>query len=1203
VITGPLPARGDAAKGVGGRVVIMSVRKDLVEIEKADDEVAPVKEEACKCTGGPSAAVPMGSNNVQYPQSYGDYCSTWSPRDPAAAAAQEGAEAELTYLGDGFAYNSVSKMRVYVYNDVDPTKQTVGEPVVLPEGVSIPDFPGEEGTSFPPDGSTWCYVAADCSVAKSDGWGTWASCDAAAANPADCFVAYCNAHADLKTAFCGGAECGPGAAARCEQHWDEFGHKEDRQANPVECKAAPATAWDNTPPVAYPEATVCPLTYYAGSAPGLTMLTFKYDATAKDSCVGKADHNDCHDPSSFGGANLGMVSNLDMNGTMVKLQRAYNPEAKDTCVFHEGAMATFCKATVGEYGQVTDLGYIFATEASGTVPLKAYWDSTEEDSCASTNEESCAGVIEGTIGYAFDEVAADAWGECGVQSREERKWVVTLVTKMDAAPDATSPATEKVPWIAMKQGVFTTSDGKMIQAGVARVPADEEYHPIKFFQSFPSAPAVFVSNLDPVDVVRLKGETEAEFTASANAGFADIETAGACAWKGEGHTIVGEGEGNARCQPSLDEQGCNAATGKYTVPESYRHHWRAPACWNECAWGACWSVCTLWDVDHWDDRTRNVEKTEENICVYNLRVIGKCRGVTPLDWGSCKKYVSSEDECVAHPECVWETVESDHHHPLVEVHWLAVEKTEGGVLGAYPFLAGDTSVGEETSVSFDAGFTQVPLVYGSASGEAKADVRVTGKDIGNFSMIVQGADAEEKVSYLVYNGQSSVGTAFKAVADKLISYAYEVADFGECEDDGSGVSGKKTRTVDCKRSDDETVDDHYCSGSRPHENEACTLERFYVLAERGGLCLGPDDVVPPPWKKNGVAKKELAAKVEKCDGDKNKFKIASGQNGGFKLINAATGMCYCQQASDKARMYFKEDCSSADCELEQFDRAEDGTFMAAPVGRTGCIRTNRRRTQPGPIEINPLHIADSQSNCGKNGARFALVKEGTMEISQYTHAKVCEGDCYLCYCNKYPDLQNAFCGGGECTADHSNACKSHWENHGKGEGRYPNPETCTNVGFKGWYEDKTGGMLHDGHRLDGDFPSTVAGMKGVGSLEEFTVDFTLASPGPIQAVTVGFNFMKKWQVKKPKQLMVQCSSDGGATFGNSAIFKGSDIEVKPNAFYTDKDGGRYVLTFMVLDICGEDTDSFRLTVKPQAGSSEKKALIDEVSAFAPFVFS
>ena len=41
----------------------------------------------------------------------------------------------------------------------------------------------------------------------------------------------------------------------------------------------------------------------------------------------------------------------------------------------------------------------------------------------------------------------------------------------------------------------------------------------------------------------------------------------------------------------------------------------------------------------------------------------------------------------------------------------------------------------------------------------------------------------------------------------------------------------------------------------------------------------------------------------------------------------------------------------------------------------------------------------------------------------------------MAYCNKYPDLANAFCGGGPCTPAHAAQCENHWNVHGKGEGR------------------------------------------------------------------------------------------------------------------------------------------------------------------------
>merc|ERR1719482_2116338 len=46
------------------------------------------------------------------------------------------------------------------------------------------------------------------------------------------------------------------------------------------------------------------------------------------------------------------------------------------------------------------------------------------------------------------------------------------------------------------------------------------------------------------------------------------------------------------------------------------------------------------------------------------------------------------------------------------------------------------------------------------------------------------------------------------------------------------------------------------------------------------------------------------------------------------------------------------------------------------------------------------------------------------------------GTCdFAAYCNLYPDLVNAFCDGGPCTAAHAAACENHWNVWGMGEGR------------------------------------------------------------------------------------------------------------------------------------------------------------------------
>jgi hypothetical protein len=569
----------------------------------------------------------------------------------------------------------------------------------------------------------------------------------------------------------------------------------------------------------------------------------------------------------------------------------------------------------------------------------------------------------------------------------------------------------------------------------------------------------------------------------------------------------------------------------------------------------------------------DVERTDSaQVCTYNTWVIGKCRGNTPLDWGSCKKFVTSESECVAQPECHWETVSSEGHKPLVEVHWMAVEKTEGGVLGAYPFIAGDTQVGDETTISFDAGFTQVPLVYGSISGEAKGDLRVTSKDVGNFSMILQGAAADEKASYLVYNGQSAVGTAFKATGS-VISYAYETAEFGECEpeDDGS-EAGRRTRTVDCKRSDGETAEDYYCVGERPHETEACVMEEFVIMSVDNGRCLGP---------KAGDTAGEgtvVAARGSKCESDKAKFKLESGASKGFRLVNAATKMCYCQGGTASSKMMFKSDCNSELCDLEKKDESEDGTFVIKPPGRE-CLGTNRRRNvDRGSSKDIAAFGKGSPTNrhCEQDKARFTFIKAGSLIVNGYA---------------------------ADVEAGAHKKDQPHDFKHGE---IAPSHDKATEMKPNKWYKDTTGEMLTDGEKLDGDHPTTHTEHPGVGWLEETNIDFELSEAGPIQTVNVGFLFKRDWQVKKPKKLQIQCSSDG-TTFGNAAVFEKDDLDV-PETDYKSEDGGRKVMSFQVADICGDDTTHFRLTVTPKGMNSgknddkDKKAVLDEVMAFAPYKF-
>ena len=49
----------------------------------------------------------------------------------------------------------------------------------------------------------------------------------------------------------------------------------------------------------------------------------------------------------------------------------------------------------------------------------------------------------------------------------------------------------------------------------------------------------------------------------------------------------------------------------------------------------------------------------------------------------------------------------------------------------------------------------------------------------------------------------------------------------------------------------------------------------------------------------------------------------------------------------------------------------------------------------------------------------------------------------MAYCNHYPDLKNAFCGGSTCSTEaQADSCRKHWDEWGKGEGREKSPEKC-----------------------------------------------------------------------------------------------------------------------------------------------------------------
>merc|ERR1719300_716690 len=132
--------------------------------------------------------------------------------------------------------------------------------------------------------------------------------------PADarCYLKYCNAHDDLKNAFCGGAECTTKQHyLSCQKHWNDYGKGEfasgDRSCNPeiiTPCTCGvtpdPTPSPTPTPPTCSGEGTIMPGEY---CGPMADVYGEKCCSDGGHSCVYvnaseyfclPCDHNDMH---------------------------------------------------------------------------------------------------------------------------------------------------------------------------------------------------------------------------------------------------------------------------------------------------------------------------------------------------------------------------------------------------------------------------------------------------------------------------------------------------------------------------------------------------------------------------------------------------------------------------------------------------------------------------------------------------------------------------------------------------------------------------------------------------------------------------------------------------------------------------------------------------------------------------------------------
>jgi hypothetical protein len=1213
VIVGPMPKRSET----DARVVLASVAKKETKVARPLDETKPKRNKKCKCTGGPSNAVPFGEGNVQYPAAYATYCKEWAARNPEHALAQEGGKPELTYLGEGLAYNPLTKMRVSLGDEVPRKDQTKGAPVVIPKGMKldIPDSSAlQPGVTWPDSSKEWCYVSEECDVAQSDGWGFWAQCEDGA-------------------------------------------------------------AFDDHPPAGYPEVKACPLPEYNGKAPLLTLLTRKYNSHSADVCVGQDEFNECHDGTGIGGYPLGLVSDTKLSDDMVMLQRAYNAESKDTCVFPEGEAAKFCKSQKGAYGDAEDLGYAFTKNELGSYAAKGTYNAGKLDSCFSIDggDDGCGeGEVEdlGVAAYLLDEAAADAWAQCGKQERAANKWEVVLEAKVDGEVAENEPNTERVAWAAFNQGSFETSSGIKFQAGIAYVPAgDGEFHEIEFHEKFSEAPIVIsnvvgrveelATELD-VTAVALKGNVKTNdkgggwyapksatqlvdgvviedwkkkdfpgigFAPGKSsvtltlAGAADVSEITIGYGVNEKRNKLGpdsvkvkcsmDGENWEKIGAAKDFRGLNFHNDEFipvsgtclklklvfqfTAPPTpscaciacgyaanSQNMYPSGVCGtpsNTCSATAAGAGCYSSDADHNCDCAAGSVKGYEpgDFVIDDIKI----KGTT---------HPSTIRQREAESDKYWVKAEGTG---TVQVHWVAFEPTPG-YLSSYPFAAGiEDGVGaeakelkwEDVQGIPEQKFSQQPLVFTTVAtdrADSAVEVRVTENTPEKMALVLQGDTQDEKISYFVFNGAGYVGSVIKAVATLQMSYFYEVGGWSGCTAEGGAVMGKRTREVKCKGTNGAEYSDVYCPGFRPSTEAQCQTTTFFLLAGETGQCL----------KVDGENKKKAVVHYRnECKNNKNKFRLmpTGDDDESFFLQNFQSGLCLGSkyQVTSAGKLWL-HNCEG-DVNKLTMSKQEDGTVVFKSAKDPDyCITTQ------GDVAERLSEIRWGKG-CEKSKNTFMLVdaKDGELAVSNYElNPNPGDTSCSCITCGSAADSGNMFSSGAcgapsnRCSATKGGAgCYSSNDDHGC------DCATQTIMGASAWY-------LDDGVKLT-DMKnsrkwSSASVQLGVGwglkkGSAKATITLNLEEAGPIAAVVLGYNTKDNKDVKVPKEVKVMCSKDGSAW--------SDPVEHTKSDFSTiGKNHKGNTILFNMESVCTGDEKHVKVEAKAQ---SNKKMVFDEVDVYRP----
>ena len=111
--------------------------------------------------------------------------------------------------------------------------------------------------------------------------------------------------------------------------------------------------------------------------------------------------------------------------------------------------------------------------------------------------------------------------------------------------------------------------------------------------------------------------------------------------------------------------------------------------------------------------------------------------------------------------------------------------------------------------------------------------------------------------------------------------------------------------------------------------------------------------------------------------------------------------------------------------------------------RTGKELQESRSKQPPSIN-NQLSGLYEEVNQKANVLRNQMHSLHAQRQNLTNEASVEQNNCAFKYCNSYPDLKNAFCGGKDCTtSSEASSCFNHWYQYGKKEGRANNPVACS----------------------------------------------------------------------------------------------------------------------------------------------------------------